>query len=101
MITFIAVLWIAAAPFPEKGIAAQYAGDRGLEKDPRVVFVENFEEQSLNEIWQRWETVTDKPGQSLTNDVPPGSSGMKALVMERVQGSGSHLYRRLKNKEGG
>jgi hypothetical protein len=101
MILFITALLLTAAPFPEKSIASKYSSDRGIDKDPRVVFVENFEEPSLDEIWKRWETVTDKPGQSLTNDVPPGSSGTNALVMERVKGSGSHLFRRLKNKDGG
>lgn len=100
MISFIVLLSLAAAPFPQNGLASQYTGDRGLEHDPRVVFVENFE-QPLEEMWKRWETVTDKPAQSLTNDVPPGSSGKNALVMERLNGSGSHLFRRLKNKEGG
>ena len=51
MITFIAACLLAAGPFPERGIASQYKGDRGIEKDPRVVFVENFETESLEEIW--------------------------------------------------
>lgn len=49
MINLIALLYLAAAPFPEKGLASEYKGDRGIENDPRVVFVENFE-QSLEEI---------------------------------------------------
>lgn len=101
MINFLAILWLGAAPFPEQGLASKYVGDRGIDKDSKVVFVESFEAASLNEIWSRWETVTDKSGQSLTNDVPPGSSGKSSLVMERVKGSGSHLFRRLKNRQGG
>lgn len=101
MLNYLAAFLLTAAPFPEHGIASRYPGDRGIAEDPRVVFVENFEAGSLAEIWKRWETVSDKPGQSLTADVPPGSSGKKSLQMERVKGSGVHLYRRLKNKEGG
>ena len=100
MITFIAACLLAAGPFPEKGIASQYKGDRGIEKDARVVFVESFESDSLEELWKRWETVSDKPGQSLTADVPTGSSGAKSLLMDRTRGSGPQLYRRLKHKDG-
>lgn len=102
MTTLLAILALAsAATFPDKGIAAKYPGDRGIGQDPRVVFVENFEAPSLDELWQRWETVTDKPGQTFTNDVPAGSSGKQSLVMERTKGSGAHLFRRLKNNDGG
>ena len=100
MITFIAACLLAAGPFPERGIASLYKGDRGIEKDPRGGFVENFETESLEEIWKRWETVGDKPGQSLTSDVPPGSGGTKSLLMDRTKGPGPQLYRRLKNKDG-
>src|SRR5438105_11533126 len=30
-------------PVPSEGLAALYPGDEGLERDPRVLFVENFE----------------------------------------------------------
>src|SRR5215469_1141304 len=40
------------------GLAAKYPGDQGIEKDPDVVFVENFEEPSLDAIQQRWEDVS-------------------------------------------
>ena len=90
-----------AAPFPEKGIASRYPGDREIEKDSSVVFVENFEEPSLEELWKRWETVGDKPGQSFSAEIPSGSSGKQSLVTERQRGPGAQLFRRLKNKSGG
>ena len=34
-------------------------------------------------------------------DVPAASAGRQSLIMEREKGSGVHLYRRLKNKQGG
>lgn len=101
MLTFIALTLLAAAPFPEKGIASKYPGDRGIENDPKVVFVENFESNSLDAIWGRWETVGDKPGQSLTTDLPPHSSGKASLLMDRTKGPGPQLFRRIKNKSGG
>lgn len=101
MVTIITLSMLMAAPFPEQGIAAKYPGDRGIEKDPRVVFVENFETASLEEIWKRWETVGDKPGQSLSTDLPPGSSGTSSLLMDRSKGPGPQLFRRIKNNSGG
>src|SRR5687767_12380364 len=100
MITFITAFLLARGDFPRRGIESQYKADRAIEKDPRVVFVENFETESLEEIWKRWETVGDKPGQTLTPDVPPGSFGAKSLLMDRTKGPGPQLYRRLKNKDG-
>ena len=97
----LALLAATAAPFPQKGIAARYPGDRGIESDSQVVFAENFEQSSLDELWKRWETVGDKPGQSFSPETAPGSSGKQSLVMERTKGSGAQLFRRLKNKSGG
>ncbi|HTD66003.1 MAG TPA: hypothetical protein VK846_05670, partial [Candidatus Limnocylindria bacterium] len=90
----------APTTFPSEGIASHYVGDVGIERDPRVVFVEDFE-QSLDETWKRWETVGDRPGMSLSEDVPRGSAGKHSLIMERQTGPGAQLYRRLKNKGGG
>jgi hypothetical protein len=87
--------------FPEKGIAANYPGDAGITNDPRVVFAENFEEESIMELAARWETATDRDSMSFSTEVTPGSSGRQSLLINRVQGSGAKLYRRLKNKSGG
>ena len=100
MLSIFALSILLAAPFPDQGISAQYPGDREIDKDARVVFVENFEGPSLDEIWKRWETVGDKPGQSLTADIPPGSSGNASLLMDRTKGPGPQLFRRIKNKTG-
>ena len=80
----------APAPghFPPDGIAARHPGDVGIEKDPIVIFTEDFEEKSLAALWKRWETVSDKPGMSFSADVPPGSAGRHSLIMERERGSG-------------
>ncbi|HXG48440.1 MAG TPA: hypothetical protein VNO52_12500 [Methylomirabilota bacterium] len=92
---------VAAQPFAEAGLAAEYPGDAGIDRDPRVIFVEDFEEPSLEALWQRWETVSDRAGQSFSGDVPPGSPGRQSLAMERTRGPGAQLYRRLKNASGG
>ena len=91
-----------AAAFPERGIAAGYPGDAGIERDERVIFAENFESASLEALWSRWETVGDKPGMTFSAETAPGSAGRQSLIMERAGGGpGAQLYRRLKNKQGG
>lgn len=79
------------------GLAAKYRGDVGIEKDPNVVFVENFEEPSLDEMKKRWESVSNAEIMSLSDDAPPGSGGKRSLLMTYMggKGNGGHLYRRL------
>lgn len=82
---------------PERGIAAQYSGDVGIGKHPRVVFAENFEQPTLDAIASRWDTVRDREVMSLSNDVPPNSSGQQSLLMSQLaeKGTGGDLYRVL------
>ncbi len=88
-----------APPGPPQGpgLAAAYPGDRGIEKDPGVVFTEEFEEPSLDAVKRRWETVGGPEYMELSNDVPPGSGGHHSLQMTHVggKGTGPQLYRRL------
>lgn len=102
LLTALGLAAVAAeTAFPTNGLAAAYPGDRGLEKDPRVIFVEDFEEPSLDALWARWDTVGDKPGMTFSADVPAGSGGKQSLIMERTSGPGAQLYGRLKNRAGG
>jgi hypothetical protein len=89
------------APFPAEGLASRYVGDVGIERDPQVIFAENFEEASPEALWSRWEDIGDKPGMSFADDRPPGNGGHHSLLMERTQGPGAKLYTRLRNKSGG
>ncbi len=79
------------------GIAADYPGDQGIDKDPRVVFAENFENKSLEETKKRWETVSNPEIMSFTGDIPAGSGGKQSLLMTHVGGkdNGGQFYRRL------
>jgi len=92
---------VSAAVNQAEGIATKYPGDVGIARDPRVIFVEDFEEASLEALWRRWETVGGREGQSFAEDVPSGSHGKRSLAMDRQSGSGPQLYRRLKNPAGG
>ena len=89
----------ARVPLPEgrRGIAARYPGDDGIEKDPNVVFVEAFDENSLDAVAKRWDNVKCKRIMSLSSDVPEGSSDGKSLTLTHTggDGTGGHLYRRL------
>jgi hypothetical protein len=85
---------------PERGIASGYPGDVGIERDKRIVFVENFETNSLESLWKGWDTATGREGMQFSQDLPAASAGRQSLIMERESGSGSHLYRRLKNRKG-
>ena len=81
----------------QKGLASKYIGDKRIEKDPDVIFAENFEEGSVDAIKARWESTKDIEIMSLSPDVPPGSASKHSLLMSHTggKGTGGHLYRRL------
>jgi predicted amidohydrolase len=87
-------------PAPKEGLASLYPGDAGLERDPRVIFVENFEHDSLNALAERWETVSGRDTMALSGDRPAASAGKQSLLIDRKKGTAG-LYRRLKNPKGG
>ena len=92
----------AALPEGDNGIARKYPGDRGIEDDPDVIQVEQFDSATLAEVFARWESVKSKEGMSLSRDVPKGSADAQSLLMTHVggKGTGSHLYTRLRSTKG-
>jgi len=100
-IIFVLTLALArggeALPEGESGLASKYPGDAGIDKDPDVVFAENFEAGSIDGVLARWEDQKDKQTFSLVADIAPGSSGKSALLQTHTggQGTGGGLYRRL------
>jgi hypothetical protein len=44
----------------------------GAEKDPHVVFVENFGEESLEKLWERWDSAEWKDQMSFSTSVRSG-----------------------------
>jgi hypothetical protein len=81
------------------GLAAKYPGDRGIEKDPNVLFAEDFETGSLEDVVRHWSEASNKDGKVLafSADAPPGSGGKRCLQMTATLGenTGGHLYKRL------
>jgi hypothetical protein len=99
--------------FNEAGIAAAYPGDQGLERDPRVLFVENFETGDLRAIGARWGDVRGPENMELSDDVASASWGKRSLhivggmrqpktVESAVRPefrSGGHLYMHFRGVE--
>ena len=85
-------------PPTQAGVAAEYPGDQGIERDSRVVFAENFEEPSLDVLKHHWQYVQNAEIMAFSADVPTGSSGKRSLLLTHVggKGNGGHLYRNLK-----
>jgi hypothetical protein len=98
--TFSLVLVHGRRVFPSSsvGIAANYPGDAGIQRDPRVIFAENFEEPSQKALEERWQSVRGGEIMAFAEDVPPSSSGKRSLLLSHIggKGDGGHLYRTLK-----
>jgi hypothetical protein len=84
----------------DSGMAVRYVGDAGIESDPAVLFVEQFDEGSLAAVTRNWtEAKGVKEGiLALSDDVPPGSPGRNSLCMTATKGknTGGHLWKLLK-----
>jgi hypothetical protein len=81
------------APGPEKGgLASLYPGDEGIERDPRVLFVEDFETGTPEEIGARWGNIVEKKNFSLSDDLPANTPGTKSMRIAR----NGHLFTHTK-----
>lgn len=76
----------------QEGIAAQYPGDEGIEKDARVLLVEDFETGTVREIGARWGEISHAENMGLVDDLHAGSPGSKSI---RIAKNG-HLYTHTK-----
>ena len=79
------------------GIAARYPGDVGIENDPAVVWVENFEQGTVDAVLMRYEDYGNPPGMTLVPEVPAASSGTAAMRLV-AGGSGAEatdFYKRF------
>ncbi|MGD9496518.1 MAG: hypothetical protein AB7Y46_09425 [Armatimonadota bacterium] len=87
----------AQLPEGRTGIAARYPGDVGIEADEAVIFVERFDEGSVEAVTARWEECRNPQIMSLSSDTPPECADGASLLLTHVggQGTGAHLYRRL------
>ncbi len=100
LIFFVPLLFCAPVQRKEKlpegyGLSAKYPEDKGLEKDPAVIFFENFEVSSISELEKRWENISSPQIMSLSDDTPSGNGHSLLMTHLGEQGTGGHLYRRL------
>ncbi|MEA1996911.1 MAG: hypothetical protein U9N45_04705, partial [Gemmatimonadota bacterium] len=79
------------------GLAAQYTGDAGIDTNQAVVFFEDFEDASLENLPQRWDHISNENNDVLyyVRDVPDRSAGTMSLQMKASRGSntGGHLFK--------
>jgi hypothetical protein len=78
------------------GLAAKYPGDVGIENDPAVVWVEDFEQGSVAAVVARYNDAK-QAGMALVPDVPPKSSGAASMKLT-ASGTGpnaSDFYKKL------
>ena len=76
-------------PGPEKGgLASLYPGDEGIERDPRVLFVDDFETGTVNQIGARWGSVHLPENIETADDVHANSPGNKSIHVAK----NGHLF---------
>src|SRR2546425_881203 len=79
-------------------IATRYHVDVGIETDPDVIFVEQFEDALLTDLFSRRTDILNGAAMSFSSDVPPSSTGIRSLTIPWVGGgvsNGGHLYKLL------
>lgn len=80
------------------GLAAKYPGDRGLGKDPAVIFAESFEDGDKAALLKRWDEPNDKDGKPLELvEGGPEGGGKKCLQVTATLGqdTGGSLWKML------
>jgi hypothetical protein len=74
----------ADKPVPKEGLSALYPGDEGMERDPRVLFTENFESDPKTVSWMKpggwFDGVKFGPGLGMEiTDKVPAAGGRRCL----------------------
>ena len=87
----------ARLPEGNQGIAQRYPGDVGIADDDHVIFVEDFDEENLQAIFDRWENINHGNQMSLSEDTPLGEESGHSMLMTHLGGGPDtvSLYRRL------
>ncbi|MDD4637847.1 MAG: hypothetical protein PHV66_09620, partial [Bacteroidales bacterium] len=95
-ILVFSALWALAVSSAMAQLANSYPADRGIEKDPDVLYVEKFDD-GMENILSRYTDIINKEGMSLDTDVPPGSKDPYSIRMTSKQGinEGGHLFKRF------
>ena len=70
------------------GLAAQYPGDEGLERDARVLFLDDFESGTISGLGDRWGNAVQPENLSFSKDIAPNSPGNRSLQIVKT----GHLF---------
>jgi len=62
-------------------LSEQYPGDVGMENDSAVIWMEDFEENSISEMLSRYEDYKNPDGMYFDNNTPVLSSGSQSLAL--------------------
>jgi hypothetical protein len=97
LVLVLSVLVFQSQIHAERGIAAKYPNDIGIDEDRAVVFSEDFEDSTLQAVLDHWNDYVNDAGMALVGDVPPVSPGVQSLQMTSIigQNTGGHLYKML------
>ena len=71
-------------PLPEgnSGIAARYPGDKGIDKDPAVLFADDFEScTSIADVKKKWDVVVHEANLSIAEGASHEHGGRKSLLI--------------------
>lgn len=97
-------LWVpfrAAPPVPPAGLARAYTGDAGIERDPDVLFVDNFDR---GDISPRWKRGMKAPYRVVTRDEAAGYQALSGAALKvtipRGGAVGLDLRYRFKQHQG-
>ena len=77
------------------GLASLYPGDEGIERDPRVLFVDDFETGTVEEIGTRWGNLTNGENMDLSGDIHRNSPGNTSLHISK----NGHLFTHTKGAD--
>lgn len=74
------------------GLASLYPGDEGIEHDPRILFVDDFETGTPEEIGARWGSISKKENFKLSDCLHAGSPGTQSIHISK----NGHLFTHTK-----
>jgi len=81
-----------ARSLQEDGLARLYPGDEGIERDPRVLFVDDFETGTVEQIGERWGHIYKSENTVLSDDIHANSPGDRSVRMS----DNAYLYTHTK-----
>ncbi len=66
-----------------RGLASLYPCDEGIERDPRVLFVDDFETGTTEDIGARWGSISKKENITLSEDIHADSPGSRSIHISK------------------